>query len=171
MTDFKYQELEYAEKIYTEGFQSSVHMKTELRLTAIYMRRVLDYKPKRLKEEFYRWCECHIEQFNPVNHYQIMNTAIRAAVRKGSVLIQIDSIPICRPELDYLTGCRLMPAEAGLDYYCRKLMFTFLCYAKINRTISELRHNGDNEAHQSIFFRGGQKKYSDLKKWPASLPR
>lgn len=167
MTDYKYRELEYAEKIYQEGFVSSIHMKTELRLTAIYMRRVLGYKPKRLKEEFYRWCECHIEQFNPVVHYQLMNTAVRAAVKKGSTLIQIDSISICQPELDYLTGCELLPAGPELDYNCRKLMFTFLCCFKINRAISELR--GADGTSQNYIFGGGQKKYSALKKM-AGLP-
>lgn len=169
MTEYKYRELEYAEKIYQEGFQSSGHMPTELRLTAIYMRRVLGYKPKQLKEKLYHWCESHIEQFNPAIHYQIMNTAIRAAVRKDSTLIQVDSVSISQTELDYLIGCRLLPAGPELDYNCRKLMFTFLCYSKIIRAIARLRNSDDSRASQNIFFRGGQKKYAALKKM-AGLP-
>ncbi|MGL5434276.1 MAG: hypothetical protein ACRDBO_02595 [Lachnospiraceae bacterium] len=172
MTDYKYHERDYAEKLYQDGLISSCHIKTELRLVATYMRRVLNYKPKKLKEEFYRWCEAHIDQYNQVLHYKIINTAIRAAVKKGSALIQLDAVPVFQPELDYIMEAPLLPADPAipeLDYHCRKLMFTLLCQLKINKAISEFRHTDEDYVYQSIFFRGSQRKYLELKKM-AALP-
>ncbi|GEM_PF-769916 len=172
MTEYKYRELDYALKLYQDGLQSSCHIKNELRLVATYMRRILNYKPKRLKEEFYHWCEEHIDEYNQVLHYKIMNTAIRAAVKKGSALIQLESVPVCQPELDYIMSAALLPADPAvpeLNYYCRKLMFTLLCQLKINKTISELKNTDEAYVYQSVFFRGGQRRFTELKKM-AALP-
>lgn len=171
-TIYKYRELDYAKMLYQNGLCSSRYLKTELRLVATYMRRELNYKPKRLKEEFNHWCEEHMDQYNPVLHYKLMNAAIRAAVKKGSTLIQLDSIPIYQPELDYIMAAPLRPADPAipeLDYHCRKLMFTLLCQLKINKIISKAKQSDKDYTYQSIFFAGSQRKYTELKKM-AALP-
>lgn len=188
MSDYKYRELDYAILLYQDGLRSPRHIRTELRLVATYMRRVLNYKPKRLREEFYHWCETHIDQYNQVLHYKLINTAIRAAVKKDSALIQLDSIPVYQPELDYIMAVSLFSgggsgddddgngdgnsggnAVQNLDYHCRKLLFTLMCQLKINSIITQQKHPNEDYVSQNIFFRGNPRKFSELKKI-AALP-
>ena len=48
----KYNELEVARKLYENGLQNMNSIGNELRLVAIYIRRVLDLKPKQTIQAF-----------------------------------------------------------------------------------------------------------------------
>lgn len=169
--NYKYNEADYAELIYKNGFQSQNHMPAELRLTAIYMRRTLGYKPKKLKEEFEKWCSEHITDYNKASYYKIVNKAINQAVKKGSSLIKLDSIPVYKNEIEYIQHCSIFDehhSEYENSSLCKKLMFTFMVQLKINHAVSNMR-NTDGQTADSIFFQGGQKKYAAMKKM-AGLP-
>ena len=99
--DYKYTELDYAKNIYENGFQSEQHRPTELRLVATYMRRVLDYKPKKLREEMYKWCESHIVGYKRELYYKRINSAINKACKKGSMLVNVESVQFYKYEMDY----------------------------------------------------------------------
>ncbi len=169
--NYKYNELDYAEFIYKNGFQSPNHMPAELRLTAIYMRRILGYKPKKLKEEFEKWCMLHIPDYNKASYYKMINKAVNQAVKKGSSLIKLDSISVYKTEIEFIQRCSIFD-EKHMQYQysdlCRKLMFTFMVQLKINQAVSEIK-NTDKALNNSLFFQGSQKKYSTLKKM-AALP-
>lgn len=164
--DYKYTELDYAKKIYEDGFQSEQHKPTELRLLATYMRRILDYKPKKLREEMYRWCESHITGFKRELYYKMINSAITKACAKGSMLVNINSVDFYQYELDYINNLSIAGKHS---YECKKLLFTFLFKMKVNKLISEAKSVDDDFEYRGRYFKGGKRKYSELKKL-AKLP-
>jgi len=170
--NYKYNELEYAKQVYEHGFQSPQHSSTELRLVATYMRRILDYSPKKLKEKLYEWCELHIENYNKVLYYKMINKAFNKANKKGSCLSVVNRVDIYVPELDYILGCDIIDengSEYQYSYECKKLMFTFLARAKLNKLIYDQKSTDRDKTYKGISFSGGQKKYTELKKI-AKLP-
>lgn len=166
--DYKYTELDYAKKIYEEGFQSERHRPTELRLVATYMRRVLDYKPKRLREEFYTWCESNIIGYKKELYYKMINSAINKACKKGSMLINVDSIVFYKYEMDFINDLYIMGDIEDQDkseytYECKKLLFTLLFKMKVNKFITERKSMYDDFIYKGKYFKGGQKRYTELK--------
>ena len=153
--DYKYDELAYAEMIYKYGFQRNDHLPTELRLVAIYMRRILNYKPKLLRQEFYNWCSLNITNYNPAIHYKIVNRAINQATKKGSGLIHLDHVEIYQSELQYIENIinpkkHLIPEKRWYD--CQKLIFTLAVQLKINKFISASKNTAVVTAYKGIYF-------------------
>ncbi|MBO5093690.1 MAG: hypothetical protein J6C33_04950 [Lachnospiraceae bacterium] len=172
--NYQYTELDYAKNIYENGFQSKQHEPTELRLVATYMRRVLDYKPKKLREEMYRWCEDHISGYKKELYYKRIHSAINKACQKGSMLTNVESIAFFKYETDYINGLYIMDntdeqKESEYSYECKKLLFTLLFKMKINKFITETKRTDSDFEYQGKYFKGGQKKYTELKKL-AKLP-
>lgn len=165
--DYKYTELDYAKKIYEHGFQSEQHRATELRLLATYMRRILNYKPKKLGEEMEQWCKSHIAGYRRELYYKMINSAIYKACKKGSMLINIDSVDFYQYELDYIDD---LPIIGDYTYECRKLLFTLLFKMKINKLIVETKNMEEDLEFQGKYFKGGKRKYTELKKL-ARLPQ
>lgn len=164
--EYKYKELDYAKQIYEHGFIFEKHRPTELRLLATYMRRVLDYKPKKLREELNKWCLIHIIGFRPELYYKMINRAIHSACKKGSTLINIENIDFHQYELDYLNHLHI---SGDYPYECKKLLFTLLFQIKINKQIMEVKNTKADLEYQGKYFKGGSRKYTELKKI-AKLP-
>lgn len=165
--DYKYNEIDYAKKIYEEGFQSMSHMPTELRLVATYMKRSLGYKPQKLNIEFYEWCSKNIDNYNRVLHYNTINRAISQASKKNSTLIKLNYIKVYQQELDFIDNLTIIDDDGIIieeDYNFKKLMFTLMCQLRINKEISTMKSTNECVETKSIFFKGGQKKYTTLKK-------
>lgn len=161
--NYKYNELDYAKLIYDSGFQTK-HIATELRLLAIYMRRNLDYKPKELREEMYKFCKNNIPEYNKAKHYKIINKAINQACKKGSILVKIDKINIYDYELEYIESLNICDGNGEISSYayeCKKVIFTLLCQMKLNKIITKTRNN---EESKGLYFKGGNRKYNNLKK-------
>lgn len=172
--DYKYTELDYAKNIYDNGFQSERHMPTELRLVATYMRRVLGYKPKKLREEMYKWCEHNILGYKRELFFKRINSAINKACKKGSMLINIECIDFYKYEMDFLNNLYIMDTvenqnESVYSYECKKLLFTLLFKMKVNKFIAESKNTDETFEHKGKYFKGGQKKYTEIKKL-AKLP-
>lgn len=164
--DYKYTELDYAKKIYEQGFQSEQHRPTELRLLATYMRRILDYKPKKLREEMYQWCESHIPGYKRELYYKMINSAITKACAKGSMLVNIKSVDFYQYELDYINN---LPITGDYPYECKKLLFALLFKMKVNKVITETKSIEEDFKYHGKYFKGGKRKYTELKKL-AKLP-
>ena len=172
--DYKYTELDYAKVIYDNGFQSENHLPTELRLVATYMRRILGYKPKQLREKMYEWCESNIQGYKRELYYAKINSAINKACKKGSMLLNVGKICIYKYELDYINNLFIMKdidsdEEYEYSYECKKLLFTLLFKMKVNKFISEAKSTKEDYEYKGTYFKGGQKKYTELKKL-AKLP-
>ena len=172
--DYKYTELDYAKNIYKNGFQSDQHRPTELRLVATYMRRVLEYKPKKLREEMYKWCENNITGYKRELYYKMINSAINKACKKGSMLINVESIDFYKYEMDFINDLYIMKdfdekGESEFTYECKKLLFTLLFKMKVNKFFTETKSTDSDFEYNVKYFKGGQKKYTELKKL-AKLP-
>ena len=162
--DYKYRQIDCAEKIINNGFQDLNHMPTELRLVATYMRRNLNYKPKQLKENFYDWCSKNINGYFKEKYYKAINRAINQAIKKDSCLIQLESIDLYEHELNYINDiiiCDENGEVSKFDYECRKVLFTLYMKMKINSFIYNQR---SGEESSGIYFKGGTRKYNLLKK-------
>lgn len=171
---YKYSELDYAKDIYENGIHQNSYILTELSMLAIYMRRFLDYKPKRLKYELYLWCEKNIKEYKRETHYIMIKKAINRACKKGSTLINIEHIDFYGYELEYINSLFIKSnsgsgLESSFSYECKKLLFTLLFKMKINKMVSDAKKTDDSFEYQGKYFKGGRKKYNELKKI-AKLP-
>lgn len=149
-------------------------MSTELRLVATYMRRSLDYQPKKLREELYKWCEAQIVGYKRELYYKQINSAINKACKKGSVLTNIDYVDFYNYEMDYIDNLHIMDSvdnqkESEYAYECKKLLFTLMFKMTVNKLISETKSTKTDFKYKGMYFKGGQKKYTELKKL-AKLP-
>jgi hypothetical protein len=162
----KYNELEVAMNLYENGLQNMNSIGNELRLVAIYIRRVLDLKPKQLREQMYGYAEKYIIGYKREKYYPIINRAINNATKKGSCLISIESIPMFQNELDYINSVEI---ESEHEYECRKLMFTILTKMKLNKEIFNIRNTDEDKSCSGKYFKGGQRKYNELKR-QAKIP-
>ena len=163
----KYNELDYAKFIYENGIQNLTHIQTELRLVATYIRTELGHKPKAQTEMMYKWCEENIPDYNINKHYSIIKRALYQSRKKGMKLTNLKQIEIYDYELDYINNCNIINADGDVskfEHEVKKVMFTFLVRLKINRYISELRSNKEDFQYTGKSFKGGQKKYTELKK-------
>jgi hypothetical protein len=161
--NYKYNELDYAKLVYENGFQTK-HIPTELRLVAIYMKTILGYKPKKLREQMYNFCEKNIPEYNRVKHYKFINKAINQASKKTSVLVKIDKIDIYDYEVNYINSLNICDGDGVIpefEYDCKKIVFTLLCQMKINQIITKIKNGVESSG---MYFKGGNRKYNDLKK-------
>jgi predicted Zn-ribbon and HTH transcriptional regulator len=161
--NYKYRELEYAKKIYEEGFQSK-YIPTELRLVVLYMKTFLGYKPKELKEKTYEFCIKNIPGYNRVKYYKVINKAINYAINNKNKLITIKQVDIFDYEINYINDLLIHESDGVIPSYvyeCKKVLFAILCIIKINTQISEIK-NGKKS--KGLYFQGGKKKYNDLSK-------
>lgn len=162
----KYNELEIARDLYENGLQNMNNIGNELRLVAIYIRRVLDLKPKQLREQMYGYSEKYIIGYKREKYYSIINRAINNATKKGSCLISIENIPVYKEELEYINSVEI---KSEYEYECRKLMFTLLVRMKLNKEIFNMRNTDEDKSCSGKYFKGGQRKYNELKR-QAKLP-
>lgn len=162
----KYNELEMAKDLYENGLHNMNNIGNELRLVAIYIRRVLDLKPKQLREQMYGYAEKYIIGYKREKYYPIINKAINNAVKKGSCLISVENIPIYKEEIDYINSVEI---KSEHEYECRKLMFTILTKMKLNKEIFNIRNMDKEKECSGKFFKGGQRKYNELKR-QAKIP-
>lgn len=122
----RYNEIEYAQLIETQGFQSQFY-KYELKLLAKYWKH-LGVKPSERKKRLYEFCELHIEQFDQAIHYKLINSILTYSNKKTAIPIVINSIPIYEHEFTHISS---LP----LDIHYKKLLFAFLVEKKLRKEI------------------------------------
>lgn len=173
----QYNELDYAKAIYENGFLTN-HIMTELKLVAVYIRRVLNRPPKLLKRDLYEFGAKYLPDYRVERDYVMLDKAIRFAVKKDSALTHITSIAVHQNELDYLLGVPIGAGADADDYICRKVMFTYFIYMKLNTAALRCKNQSLlaaalPEEAQTLFqghsFKGGMAKYNKIKKM-ADLP-
>lgn len=153
MTQYKYDELGYAELIYKSGFQTK-HLPTEMKLLALYARDVLGLKPAERKKFVYEFCGQHIPGFARAIYYKQVNRALNYASNRKSVLSHIESVGITHGEIDFILGL-------DVPHNYKKIFFAFLVQMRLNAILYELK-NG--KVYDSTYFRGDKSKYNAVKK-------
>lgn len=158
--EYKYDEIGYAEKILSEGFQTKYYC-TELSLLTLYYRDFLKYKPAKRKEELYKFCEKYYPGFDPVVQYKIINRALRSVARKGR-LVSIGYVNIFEEDLKVIESYQC-------SYNCKKLMFTFLAYVRLDRYYRLLKF--DKEYTANIFYATSEisRRVRDMAGFPQSV--
>jgi hypothetical protein len=151
MINYKYNELEYAELVLKNGFQTK-HIPTELRLLVLYFRDVLKLKPKQREKMIYAFCEKYIPEFKKEKYFKRINKALRFAFKKDQKLIDIYKVNIYQSEMGYINSL-------DIKYEYKKVLFTFLITYKINKFIYEYKNNKE---YNSYYFKGGLKRYNNI---------
>lgn len=152
--EYKYNEREYAKKIYKEGFQTRF-IKYELVILVKYLKELGKTK-KDTEKEIYEFCEKHIEKFNKIKYYKILDGAIRDGRKKNNKLIVLDSIMIMNSELKHIDDL-----DIGHEY--KKLLLSMLVSKKISFELSKIQpKQGEEEKKLSLFVGGSTKKYKEI---------
>ena len=151
--NYKYNELEYAQLIYNNGFQTN-YIPTELRLLVLYYKEVLKLKPKQRSEQLYEFCEKHMPDYKRAKYFKIINKALKQGSKKEQKLVNIEKINIFQSELDYINSLEI-------KYDFKKVLFTFLVQMKLNKFIYEYKNE---KPYTSKYFKGGSIKYNNIKK-------
>ncbi len=149
---YKYNERKYAEKILKGGFTNKKYTNSEMRLLSKYYKEQ-GYPPKEREKLLYDFCNKHIEGFSKVKYFKQVNAALNHAKKKGSKLIEIESVNISSNELGYVDSLKI---EKPL----KKVLFTLLVLDKLHKQIQVLREGEvTNEEH---YFGGSTRAYKDL---------
>lgn len=150
--NYKYKELEYAELIYNNGFQTK-YLPTEMKLLVLYFRDILDMKPKERELNLYKFCYKYIPNFQKENFYKPIKKALKTGTNKQQKLVTISKIDIYQSELDYINSL-----EINQEY--KKVMFTFLVQLKLNKIVYEYKYNKE---YNVLYFYGGKIKYNNIR--------
>lgn len=153
--NYRYNELEYAEKIYKNGFQTDF-IKYELILLVKYLKQEKNMKLNDTINFIYKFCEKHIEGYNQVLFYKVIDGAIKEGRKRNNKLIEIKSLPIYKCELEYIDSIKIEN-----DY--KKILLSFLINKKISHEVMKINNkNIDNKI--SVYFNGTMKKYNKILK-------
>ena len=144
----RYNEKEYAEKIWNDGFQTS-NRKYELELlTKLFSS--MGHAKKEVERELIDFCETHESNFSYTSGYSKIDRAIRTSYNKN--FVELKEIPITYGEL-------LSIDELGLDDIKSKILLSMIFKIK---QLSLLK----NIPYDDViwFFYGTNKKYRELKR-------
>lgn len=149
--NYQYNERRYAEKIISEGFLTRF-IKYELVVLTKYLQE-LDYNKKQTEEFLYNFCKKHIEGYNEVKYYSVIDNAIRDGRKKNNKLIVVEDLPVLKRELEYIDSL-------DLDDDYKKILLSFLVKRKIAYEINRL-FNGSN-VELSAYFNGNKKSFREV---------
>lgn len=152
--EYKYNEREYAKKIYEEGFQTRF-IKYELVILVKYLKE-LGRTKKDTEIELYSFCEKYINKFNKIKYYKVIDGAIRDGRKRNNKLIVLDSIVIMKSELEHIDSL-----DVGYEY--KKLLFAMLVSKKISFALAKIQpEKKEEEKNLSLFIGGSTKKFKEL---------
>ncbi len=149
---YKYNEKLYGETIYKNGFQTD-YIKSELTILVKYLDQVKNMSKKDIEKYLYKFCEEYIEGFNKVKYFKVIDSAIMKGRKKDNKLIQINSIPIYKKELEIIDSL-------DINHEYKKMLLVFLVNKKINLEIRKI--NGDETNEMSAYFEANKKKYNEI---------
>lgn len=147
-----YRETEYVRRILAGGFQSASY-KYEACLLALYYRDVYGCtqgERKKLLETFFK---NNIPGYTPTAYYKTIRYAISESKRKKNVLIDVESLPIYKNEIEYIDNLFVTNDT-------KKLLFSFLVRLKLNAEVNRQR-TGEYELR--LYFSGGSGDYRRMR--------
>jgi len=152
--EYKYNEREYAKKIYEEGFQTRF-IKYELVILVKYLKELGKTK-KDTETEVYDFCERYINKFNKIKYYKTIDGAVRDGRKKNNNLIVLDSIAIMRSELEHID-------KIDIEYEHKKLLLSMLISKKISFELSKIQPQQTEENKKlSLYIGGSSKKFKEI---------
>ena len=147
---YKYNELEYAKKIYDDGFQTDF-VRYELVVLVKYLK-LLGKKKKETEIFLYDFCKKYIKSFNEIKYYKVIDGAIRDGRRRDNKLIEVKQIIIMKSEMEYIDNL-------DVDQEHKKLLLGFLVRKKIALAINKINND---DAVLSTYFGGGKRGFREI---------
>lgn len=130
--------MDYAQKTFSSGFQTDTLYQRgiELKYLAVYLRDRCGLKPKQIRAYLDNFCATHVQDYNFRAYYKMIDKACSFADGKSNVLIQVDSLPVYKSEVDYILGLDIPDDQ-------KKVMFSILMTKKLDMACFEQRGNGE----------------------------
>ena len=122
-----YHDIKRVEHILKKGFDRN-DLAVDMKMLCVYYRDVLGYKPKQRKDALEAFCEEHINGYNEVLYFRIIDSALNFAKKKNSRLVEINKIDIYKSEVDYINN---LPVEPNF----KRILFALLVSIKLHRTM------------------------------------
>lgn len=154
MTINKYfKEKEYAEELLKKR-KVSAAIKSDLKILAKYFKyQGMSYKE--IEEKLYHFCEVKCKQwFNKVLHYSYIDSAVNFSKKKENVLVQIESIEVTKPEIEYIKSLNYEKIE-------KKILFGLLVHNKLKQEKARLR-GLEVDITKNFFGGNGEYSYKNL---------
>ena len=153
MSKYLYKEKKHAEEIIENGFTSK-YIATELKILAKYQK-TLNKEEQDIKDFLYDFCKKKFNGFNKAVHFKIINNALSHAMNEKNKLIEIESIPIRKFEIDYIDGL-------DIDHNFKRVVFTLLVMNRLGKRFIEIK---EGENTNKDFYFGGHKSFINLTKF------
>jgi hypothetical protein len=150
--NYKYNEELYGKTIYKKGFQTN-YIKSELTILVKYLKQIENKNKKETEKILYEFCKKHIEGFNNIQYFKVIDSAIRNGRKKNNRLITIKSIPLYKKEIEYID-------KLSLNHEYKKLLLSFLVNKRISHEVRKIHDSKCNEL--SVYFGGSNRKYRDV---------
>lgn len=155
----RYQQITYAEKIYTCGFQESGTYAFQLKLLCVYLRDFLDMKPAQRQRFLIEFCQIYIPDYHRRREYQMIQKAVKYGLSRENMLIQLTGVDVYTDELEQI---QTLVADSDI----RKVMVAMFIKKKWDKEIFRLRHSG-NEYRSYYSYPVGTKTF----KWAGRAGR
>lgn len=128
MSNNRYNELTYAENLLENGFMSK-YRRYELKVLAKYYKyNSIGYKE--MEEKIYEFAKKHIDEFDEVRHFRLINHVMNYVRKKNSKLIIIESVPITESEIKYIDNI-------NLEHQHKVFLFCLLVRFKLDKMLFE----------------------------------
>lgn len=150
----KYNQVQYAEKVYTEGFSDPFNKKTisyETYLLGLYLRDYEGFKPKARKKFIYDFLKKNDPTFNEVTDFLYVEKILKRISNKKYHLKEIGFVPIFDSEVNYLK-------ELDIDERYKRILFVFLVFGKLSQAARRKNKEDENETQEGEVAQ--EKKYS-----------
>ncbi|WP_268623406.1 hypothetical protein [Paenibacillus alvei] len=155
--NYKYDEEAYAKYLLEHGFMTNSH-NYELKILVKYLK-YLGFKPKERKQWLLDFCEKHMEGYDYVKHYKLINSVLAYGSKKTNQLIVIKSMDVTEDEMDFI-------GNTGLDESHQKVLLSLLVLHKVKVEICRICFDKDSIQNH---FGGTKKAYRELAE-TAGLP-
>lgn len=134
---YQYRQKDYAEKIYLNGFQSR-YVSYELRLVALYMKLAQNMRQSELRDHLKRFCADYAPNYSYYAWCMRIKSACDYAANHDT-LVQIDSVPIFKSELAYITSLSgSIPLETE---NIQRTVFAMMVHKKLDKYSYEQQHD------------------------------
>ena len=145
---YKYNEKEYANEIINNG-KGFISTFISYELLLIVKKMKYEGKSRKETEDFlYEFCTKHIEDFNKVLYYKIIDKALRDGRNKNNSFIVVDSVNVSASEIKYINGLEI-------DDNYKKILLCFIIDKKIAYAVNKI---DNSEAKLSSMFSGTKQK-------------
>lgn len=127
MNAWLYHDLQRVEHILKKGFDRQ-DVAVDMKMLCMYYRDVLGYKPKQRQEALEEFCQTHINGYNEILYFRVIDSALNFAKKKNSRLVEIEKIDIYKSEVDYINN---LPVEPNF----KRILFSLLVFVKLHKTM------------------------------------